>query len=305
MDPYLDTVPDDRGEEIKKHVRERDGSDGEGRLNDEQNIEDPPRPERKLNNYDRERLHKGLRYIDEAAKRKITPRTQVFLKLHKDAYKVALEAQAPKEASQAVVQVMDEVYCSAAFYFKPRSLEEYEHLMLYVKLRRLEFLANYGEYLGQELQEIRLGLKAIAIGASSEVRVAAIELGPPSGEGVGNLRKDVDIACGVLGIDSIHMSWLIKEWADNNRIHNQIRQYISDCHWVSLARQICRDLKEILNVAPNQETAAKYEKILLTIQDEYFDVLSRDDHEYWLPNEKMRKLIQDKVAREEKRSPPF
>ena len=312
MDPYVDTVPYDRGEEIKKHVRERDGADREGRPNDEQNIEDPPRPESELNNYNRERLQKGLRYIDEAAKRKITPRTQVFLTLHKDAYKVALEAQAPKEASQAVVQVMDEVYCSAAFYFKPRSSEEYEHLMLYVKLRRLEFLANYGDYLGQELQEIRLDLKAIAIGASSEVRVAAIELGPPrscldtaselAGDVVGNLRKDVDIACGVLGIDSIHMSWLIKEWADRNRIHNPIRRYISDCRWVSLAQQICRDLKEILNVAPDQETAAKYEKILLTIQDEYFDVLNRDDHEHWLPNEKMMKLIQDKVAREKKRS---
>ena len=300
MDPYLDTVPDDRGEEIKKHVRERD-SDEEGRPDDEQNIEDTPRPESELNNYNRERLQKGLRYIDEAAKRKITPRTQVFLTLHKDAYKVALEAQAPKKASQAVVQAMDEVYCSAAFYFKPRSSEEYEHLMLYVKLRRLEFLANYVDYLGQEQQEIRLDLKAIAMGASSEVRVAAIDVaGELAGAVVGNLRKDVDIACGVLGIDPIHMSWLIQEWADNNRIPNQIRHYISDCHWSSLAQQICRDLKEILNVAPDQETAAKYEKILLTIQDEYFDVLNRDDHEYWLPNEKMMKLIQDKVAREKK-----
>ena len=330
MDPYLDTVPDDRGEEIKKLGRERDGSDSEGRpkkraradtsallppVNDEQNIEDPPRPESDLINYDRERLQNGLRYVNEAAKRKVTPRTQVFLKLYKDAYKAALEVQASEEDSQAVVQAMDEVYYSAAFYFKPRSSEEYEHLMLYVKLRRLELLANYGDYLGQELQEIRLDLKATAIGAGSEVREATIEFRPPksylviagelASEDMGNLRKDVSVPCGVLGIDSIHMSWLIKEWVDGNRIHNKIRQYIFDCHWVSLAQQICRDLKEILNVAPDMETAAKYEKVLLNIQDEYFEVLSRDDHQYWLPNEKMRKLMQDKVAREKERSLPF
>ena len=65
MNPYLDTIPDDLGEEIKKRVRERDGSDSEGRPtkrpradtsailppgNDEQNIEDTPKPESDLNN---------------------------------------------------------------------------------------------------------------------------------------------------------------------------------------------------------------------------------------------------------------
>lgn len=179
MDPYLDTIPDDRGEEIKDLVKERDGSDSEGRPikraradtsallppgNDEQSIEDPPIPESDLNNYDRERLQKGLRCIIEAAKKKITPRTQEFLKLHKDAYKAALEAHTSEEASRAVVQAMDQVYHTAAFYFEPRSSEEYERLMIYLKLRRLESMANYGDYLRQELQEIRAILNAAAIG---------------------------------------------------------------------------------------------------------------------------------------------
>ena len=42
---------------------------------------------------------------------RVTPLTQEFLKLHKDAYKAALEA--PDEASQAIVQVMDQVYYAA------------------------------------------------------------------------------------------------------------------------------------------------------------------------------------------------
>jgi hypothetical protein len=329
MDLYRDTIPDDRGEEIRARVRERDGSDSEGRPakrarantsallpsegDRQEEVEEPPKPEDDLAKYNRERLQKGLRYINQAAKRKITPRTQEFLELHKDAYKVALESEASEKASRAVVQAMDRVYYSAAFFFKPRSSQEHEHLMQYVKLRRLELLANYGDYLGQELQEIRADLKAAAIGASSEVRKAAFELGPPktwltiadelAGADVADLRKHVYVACGVLGIDPNHMVWLIGEWAERNRIfHNQIRQYISECRWFRLAEQICRDLKELLNVAPDPDTAAKYEKVLLSIQNEYFDVVDRDDPDAWYPNEKARKMGVEKVAREKNRA---
>lgn len=328
MDPYFDTIPDGRGEEIRKRMRERDGSDSEGRPTkraradtgallppggDGQEVEEVLKPEDDLDKYDCERLQKGLRYINGAVKRKITPRTQEFLKLHKDAYKAALNGVTPEKASRAVVQAMDQVYYSAAFYLKPRSPEEHENLMLYVKLRRLELLANYGDYLGQELQEIRADLKAAAAGASSEVREAALELGPQktwltiadelAGANMGDLRKHVYIACGVLGIDPNHMLWLITEWAERNRIfHNQIRQYVSHCHWARLAEQVCRDLKELLNVAPDQDTVAKYENVLLSIQNEYFDVMSHDDPQHWFPNEKAWKLTEEKLAREKKRA---
>jgi len=328
MDAYFDTIPDGRGEEIRERMRERDGSDSEGRPTkraradtrallppggDGQEVEELPKPEDDLDKYDRERLQKGLRYINGAAKRKITPRTQEFLKLHKDAYKAALDGGAPEKASCAVVQAMDQVYYSAAFFLKPRSSEEHEHLMYYVKLRRLELLANYGDYLGQELQEIRADLNAAATSAGSELRDAALKLGPPTtcltiadelaSANMADLHKHVCIACGVLGIDPNHMLWLIKEWGERNRIfHNQIRQYISECHWGRLAEQVCRDLKELHNVAPDTDTAANYEKVLLSIQNEYFDLISRDDPQHWFSNEKAKKLTEEKVAREKKRA---
>jgi len=99
------------------------------------------------------------------------------------------------------------------------------------------------------------------------------------------------------------MIWLINEWAERNRVfHNQIRQYISDCHWGHLAEQLCRDLKELLNVAPDPDTAARYEEVLLSIQKEYFDVINRDDPQYWYPNKKARQLAKEKMAREKKRA---
>ena len=60
---------------------------------------------------------------------------------------------------------MDQVYYSAAFFSKPRSSKEHEHLMQYVKLRRPEPPANHGDYLGQELQEVRAdpGVQKVAL----------------------------------------------------------------------------------------------------------------------------------------------
>lgn len=298
MDLISSTVPDDHAEEIKKRLRERDGSDDESRPGkraradtrallppgaDGLEVEEPPKPEEDLDRYDVERLQRGLSYINGAAKRKITPRTQEFLRQHKDAYKVALERGAEDKASCAVVQALDKVYYSTSFYLKPRSAEEFGKLQAFVKLRRLELLANYGDYLGQELQQI-----------------LADEL---AGADMGDLRKHVYIACGVLGMDPHHMLWLIEQWGDRNRIfHNQVRQYITDCHWPALAKQIWRDLKELPNAVVDPDDLAKYETVLVSVQKEYFDVLDNDDPQHWLPNQKAHDLLQEKVAKLKKRT---
>lgn len=216
------------------------------------------------------------------------------------------------------MQALDQVYYSAAFYFKPASSEDHQRYIYFVKLRRLELLANYGDYLGYELQGIQAKLKVKAIGASSEVQQAAEKLGSRrtlveiadeliedgmNDVNLDDLRRHVHVACGVLGIDPTHMSWLIKEWAERNRtFHNQARQYISDCHWGSLAEQISRDLKELLNVEPDRDTAAKYEQVLLSIRSEYFDVITQDDPQHWIPNEEARKLTREKMAKDKKKA---
>lgn len=324
MDPFTDTIPDEHGEEIRKRIRERDGPELEGPpkkraradtlalLESEGEIaelNEPPKPEDDLKKYDRERLQQGLRYVDEATKRKITPRTNEFLQIHKEAYKAALDSETPKQESCAVVRAMDRVYYSAAFYLRPRDPKEYQDLMYYVKLRRLELLANYGDYLGQNIQQIRASLKAEAVDAACEVKGAAEALGPPTtwveiadelaGADMNDLRKQVYIACAILGLDLKHTLWLIEEWAQRNRIfHNHIREDVIHCRWGSLANQLSRDLRELLNVATDVETAENYEKVLLSIQNEYFNVYDRDDLDSWIPNEKAQTLTREKSDNE-------
>jgi hypothetical protein len=71
MDPYIDIIPNDHGEEIRTRVGRRDGSDSEGSPTkraradtstllllggDGEEDEEPPKPEDDLDKYDRERL---------------------------------------------------------------------------------------------------------------------------------------------------------------------------------------------------------------------------------------------------------
>ncbi len=83
----------------------------------------------------------------------------MFLKMHINAYKTTLHDEVRKEAFVAVVQALDGVYRSEAFLLKPRKPDEHDSYVQFVKLRRMELLANYGDYLGRSLQEARAHLK--------------------------------------------------------------------------------------------------------------------------------------------------
>jgi hypothetical protein len=168
----------------------------------------------------------------------------------------ALGGEAPEMASRTVIQAMDRVYSSASFYFKELPLLEDDEITIKLaKLRQLELYAEYGDYLGQTLENVRKDLKAAAkaSGDDEEMRKAvAVLRGPKSWVTIADeladtnmldLRNGVDIACYRLGIDPNHRKWLIQEWASRNRtFHNRIRDQIFDCSWSSLAQKLSRDL---------------------------------------------------------------
>ncbi|KAI4213847.1 MAG: hypothetical protein LQ351_003542 [Letrouitia transgressa] len=347
MDFYRNVISGGHSEEIRKLVRKRDGSNSEEPYKKRpradtnalvpqiggQDIEEPqppesPKPEENINKYDRERLQKGLHYVNGALKQKITPRTRTFLQFYKDTYKVALDGQLDDPA-RAVVQALDRVYSSSAFYFRPRRSEEMKDFEGYMKLRRMKMLANYGDYLGQDLSNIRSHLKAVARARNNDdLREAARLLGdpgvvktiarePPEAEPE-DLRKYVGRACLVLKLDVEHTLWLVKEWDErNSTFHNLLRQRIAACSWFDLAQQIFRDINELRNFIGDDDLAAKFEKVLTSIRDEYFDVGINKSYNGWKPRaweterirqprawgtERIRQPIKEKAADVKKRA---
>ncbi|MDI1493136.1 MAG: hypothetical protein OHK93_004923 [Ramalina farinacea] len=327
MDPYRDIVTDEDGEIVRKLVRKRDEIDNELQIakRPRTNTDDLLRPEKpgeppaeplkredSLQDYTRERLQRGLQYICQTPKKYLTPRTISFLSLCKEHYKVALEEQAPSEASCAVVQAMDQAYESTAFFHQVRGPSEAAFLDNFVKLRKLENLGNYGDYLGQDVQEMRATLRTEA-GERGHQQAQAVsgrlrELPAWSeiakgleGADTKDLQKEVYTACGILNLDPEHMRNLIQQWADQNVVaYNHSREHIQECHWPRLAEQLCRDIKELPNIYTDSITRATFEMVMVCIREEYFDVYDPDDADRWMPNANGIALIQEWKERRER-----
>jgi hypothetical protein len=208
------------------------------------------------------------------------------------------------------------VYSSASFYFKELPLLEDDEITIKLaKLRQLELYAEYGDYLGQTLENVRKDLKAAAkaSGDDEEIRKAVAVLRGPkpwvtiadelADTNMLDLRNGVDIACYRLGIDPNHMKWLIQEWASRNRtFHNRIRDQISDCSWSSIAQKLSRDLQELSNILPLEKERESYRQVLLDLKACYFNVMGDDNPDYWLPNEKATELTKVRAAKESKKN---
>ena len=50
-------------------------------------------------------------------------------------------------------------------------------------------------------------------------------------------------------------------------------------------------------MSPDHDTAVKYVRVLLKFRSDYFNI---KDPDYWVPNEKAMKLLEEKVAKDKK-----
>ena len=331
MDPYRDIVTGKDGAIVRRLVRKREDnakamqvSERPRRTNDLLPPEKPGEPplerlkrEDSMQDYTQERLERGLQYICQTLERELTPRTFSFLNLCKEHYKAALEEENPSGASCAVVQAMDHAYDSTAFYHRVRRPGEAAFLGMFVKLRKLENLGNYGDFLGKSLQEIRAMLEieaakqspqqAEAVSDSSRELPAWSEIANGlEGADTKELRKHVFTACDILNLDPNHMGDLVQEWADRKVVaHDQVRKYVRECNWWSLAKQLCRDIKELPNIYTDPDTRAAFERAMVHIRDEYFDVVDPEGASGWFANEHAKVLSLQKWEKAgEKREKP-
>lgn len=258
VDTIEATVPEDGREPLKKRIRDRDDDDDESsRKRPRANTlallsaepgelpevpDSPPPVKEDLAKYTRERVKAGLRYINHTtATGKITPRTLTFLNLSKEAHKVALESETPSEKAVAVVQEYDRVYHAEAFLLQPQSAQALQRISNLTKLRRLQILTHYRDYIRPNLHDVRANnFKESSQGGRSKQAAAGTQhIRPPPRSWLQELaetdpsalRKHVHIGCGILGLDTDTMLALITHWEDRNRrmcqsgarVHNRMR----------------------------------------------------------------------------------
>lgn len=290
-----------------------------------------PQPETDFQAYTEERLQRGLQYVASKLKRNIIPRTKAFLINHKKAYKAALQAtESDRLTCLASVQTLEKVFNSESFLHNDYSQTDMTPIEAIRKFRELEILANYGDYLSHEVQGFR---NRLFIPGADEGEEEILSRARPA---FGNQKLWTEIAdilkieeekiaelskashdddylktnisyilrrsCYFLGIDSEHMRWAIQEYANRNRkFHNNINDYISNCSWHDLARQISKDLAD-LPMVMDLKAIPRYERSIKNIRDKYFDVGDfPNDPQNWYPNSHAKELAKEKAAAEQKR----
>ena len=294
----LPETPQAQGEQESALIKEEDDK--------------PPKPEDDPAAYDQARLQAGLQYISRAEKRKITPRTETFMYHYKNAYKDALQNTNPDSRASHInlVSTLDKVYQSEAFYFAARLPEDYNQLMVYAQLRRMEFMANYGDWAGIETTEIRNDLSVAAQGsegapATHDVLLANASLkGPRSWTNISDELQDTDVphlmrnvwtACDTLHYDPAHMLEVIQYWADRNRtMHNRAKEFMETGQWDDMKKQLMNDIKELYNIIPvaDRHKIPFWEKLLYGLRDRFYDIDSSapDDTNLWTVNARARQI---------------
>ncbi|KAI9777462.1 MAG: hypothetical protein M1839_008874 [Geoglossum umbratile] len=193
--------------------------------------------------------------------------------------------------------------------FNKHSYLEAEQLKAVAEIREYKILANYGDYLGIEVQafrsrvhkrradpveekDMRKARKTFSMDklwtdiagiAKSDEDVLKLCRTPNDVAAV--VMEDLIRACRTLGIDHSHMLWVIQRYALRNRkFHNDIKGYLRKREWLSLATEIHRDLNDIPRLLKPEEVPP-FEKCVRNFRDRYFIVQNEDNPRTWRLND--------------------
>ena len=180
-----------------------------------------------------------------------------------------------------------------------------------LKLKRLELLANYGDYFGEQSQGLRARLNKSPDDTTYD-QDHDTDLGPPqtwlqiSRESKGDRRREVResvrTCCIILGLNTDHTRSLIEKWGERlDKMPNETRSLIERCQWYSLAKQLSRDLKELHNYMLDPDTLKVCKDVVVQLRAQYFEVIIEDDLATWLTTGKAFDLateLAEKLAKE-------
>ncbi|MCJ1377854.1 hypothetical protein MMC17_000950 [Xylographa soralifera] len=273
-----------------------------------------PRPEKKLSDYTDGRIRQSLQFAEQYLKyRRLTPNSARMVAQYKKASKAALLADEDSIKKTHIVEIrtFDKLFSQTPF-LRQKIPEPVDLQQEMLKLRRLMYLARYGDYLNAALKKIRYvsgeikttGFEALSAEYQWSDTAAAIRDERkedadwnmiPKNETIAGLRVTTAVAVvrEGLGIRPEPIFWAIQQYAERNTaFHTNLRTLIDKCAWAELAVLLKRDLNELPSVIfPKDEQDLKLMRALLeSIRDEWFDIAGPDPSNLatWIPAAKAR-----------------
>lgn len=182
------------------------------------------------------------------------------------------------------------------------------------RLREMEVLCNYGDYLRKHTSELRQNTTVEKKAANGHGHLSAnnrwtdiakalkVELHPGQDPEKGVWRAIYD-TCLTFDFDLDHMLWVVETYAERcTNVHNDVADFIEKNHWADLALVIHRDLKELPNVLPvsRQHEYEKWREAIIVCRDRYLDPNAGgrpDDPKTWQPaNKALEKMAKARAT---------
>ena len=273
-----------------------------------------PRVLESFTDYTTSQVEKRLQYAQKRLTRKVSPITEDALTLYAEVATKLL--QNDDDYLKHSMRLMDEVLDSRLVFRRDR--EESGLAAELRRLRELEFVSNYGDYLSEATKELRIhastakrsGYENLSgkhrwTAIAERLKVQIQEGGDPRK----CVRGAVTDACSTYGWDVVHMLCIFETYAGrNDSVHSDLQDHIQHRRWAKLATLLHRDLRELPNVIPIHLSSdiSKWFRTLQQIEEWYFTHLAGDenDPDTWLPNgpkavaaQEEKKAV-DKIANE-------
>ncbi len=286
-----------------------------------------PVPEKGLDAYTNERLQKSLVYADGFLRqRKTSPRTQHFMAAFKDQIKTAMTTNDGNEKHLATKHVKAlEILIENEIFLLPGAAPEaaqYEEKIL--DLRKIEYYARYGYYLGLVPQQLRNIAKAKKFDNSETLStvvwwtdVAKVLLEEERDKAKADKSGDykyetptltaVSDACRYLGLNKDVAVWSIKKYGKrNDLLHRSLKEMREAGEYDKLARTLNADLRNISSVFPPSEPEEEIEHLKSVIKSEikrwFIDSDKKPDlPSAWRASDELEEVFQQAQAKTAKR----
>lgn len=275
-------------------------------LSDENVVIPQPTPEERSNQYTFTRLQSGLAYAQSCLKRDISPRSELFLYLYKQEVKDAMTSENEEEKEKHIKMIMiQETLIKEKHFLRPLQHQNTEMQGELLKLREVQYITRYGEYLKIIPNRLRAHAKKAKfddwellaqgtfwtdIAAKIAEEDAAYQLVKQKKASADILTFDTTLAvrraCYDLGIFDDLAFWSIAEYGDgNSSVHRDLDSLKKTGDFGMLAKILYADRREVNMTFSEIQSETDLDALAEIIQGEIeslFQCLDPEDPKTWV-----------------------
>ncbi len=255
-----------------------------------------PSPEKSPADYSHSKVEERLEYVHRAEERNLTPRSQMFLQLYKEAADNALQVvDEDVRACYYTRLYRYDQFIQQNFWLCKEPTEQHKELeQKLLELKRLEYYARYGDHLTSELAEVKETARALRIESHEELQDYWTKINEKmrdeklilERDGVQTDHRSVPTLLAVwhvantVNLPRERVIWVIEQYAQRSLLsHYTITQLMQTGDWSALAILLYNDAKDLAVTIPlsDARNLVNMSATISTLKERFFEVEPGDE----------------------------